>query len=618
MDERGLEELVTDVATQLTATDSDTAVAKYTAVLRELVEHLDVDVCFLRTNDRVLDATRLVAEWPPRPNAPDPDPLALVYFRNADPVLAATKNLTDVLIVRPELGGHHDRVGAATGREQTSSATVPLLSEGVTTGILCLVKYGNREWSTREINSLKTVAAIVTQSQARIAALDRLRYLAEHDELTGLANRRALLTELDSRLTAEHTHPVALLLIDVDRLKVVNDALGHAAGDEYLRILGRRLAETLPDDLVARLGGDEFVILLSAPADMARAEQVARQAQQVAREPVTVRTEEVGRSISIGVAVSTPGTCSAVDLLGDADQAALAVKMAGGNSVLTFTDEMRTRAAVRNDIEMHLRDAIRRDELILHYQPEVDLASRRIIGVEALVRWYHPVRGLLQPDSFISIAEATNLAGELGRWVLHEACHQHFLWRSAIPGLALGMRVNVSPAQLIASDFVSTVARVLNENEMEGSDLELEITEHAVIHDLDRVLITLRDLKNLGVQVAIDDFGTGRSSLGQLKSLPVDTLKIDKGFVLNLGTSPDDLAIVRSIIGLAGSFGLDVVAEGVETDLAAQMLLALGCRRAQGFLFSTPVPPATLRRMLHGPDTALDGTTPLERPSRDS
>ncbi|WP_127781906.1 EAL domain-containing protein [Rhodococcus sp. X156] len=595
---RTLEELVTGVAARLMAVDSRTVVEACTAVLRDLVEYLDVDVCFLRRNDEELDATVLVAEWPPRTNVPTPDPLAVVFFRDADPIFAAAKHATEVKIVRPHADDYQRRVKDGSGVDQTSMAAVPLLSGSVTTGVLGFVKHGDREWLVSEINALKAIAAFLAQLQARIAAEDRLRYLAEHDALTGLANRRSLLSELEHRLEPGRPGPVAVLFLDVDRLKVVNDALGHAAGDAYLRAIGGRLEAAFAADLVVRMGGDEFIIVVRAPTTMDGAHQLAKQAQVVAAEPVQLQTEEVSRSVSIGIALGVPGRSSVAELVGFADQSALAAKAQGGNAVVGFTDEMRTRAQERNDIEMHLRSAIHGDELVLYYQPEVDLASGQIIGVEALVRWQHPIRGLLLPDSFIGIAESTNLAGELGRWVLWEACRQMHDWQESLPELSLKLRVNISPAQLISTDFVETVARVLEEYELSGVDLCLEITEHAVIHDLDRVLVTLRGLNELGVHVAIDDFGTGRSSLGQLKQLPVDTLKIDRGFVHNLGNSSDDLAIVKSIISLADSFGLDVVAEGVETVQAAEMLLELGCGNAQGYLFSKPVPPAEVLEIL--------------------
>ena len=598
MDERSLEQLVTDVAAQLMPADAVTSAEAATAVLRDLVEYFGVDVSFLRRNDHSIGATVLVAEWPVRENVPVPDPLGVVYFRDADPVFASAEHAREVLIVRPEPSDFQDRVREGTGVAETSMAAVPLLSGPVTTGVLGFVKFGDRAWLSREINALKAIATLFAQLQARVVAEVQLRYLANHDELTGLSNRRMLLAELERRLQVGEPGPVALLFLDVDRLKVVNDLLGHTAGDVFIHELGSRLQKRFPNDVVVRLGGDEFVVLISQSTDVATAELIAKDAQAVAARPISLETEEVGRTVSVGVAVADPGECSVVELLRQADEAVLAAKADGGNAVVICTEEMRAANDDHSEIEMHLRAAIRNGELEVYYQPVVDLASGVIVGVEALVRWNHPVRGLLQPDAFIEIAEAANLSGELGRKVLREACRQLAQWLLVLPDQRLQMCVNVSPAQLITSDFVDCVADELRTHGLSGDLLTLEITEHAVMHDLPHVLATLRGLEELGVHIAIDDFGTGHSSLGQLKVLPVSTLKIDRGFVHELGVDHDDLAIVQSIMGLAASFGLNVVAEGVDTSLAAEVLMDLGCRYAQGFLFSRPVQAERLLQML--------------------
>jgi EAL domain-containing protein (putative c-di-GMP-specific phosphodiesterase class I) len=278
------------------------------------------------------------------------------------------------------------------------------------------------------------------------------------------------------------------------------------------------------------------------------------------------------------------------ELMNQADQAMLQAKSRGGNEIAVFTGDMRRQNEIRTDIELHLVTAIRGGSLILHYQPEVDMLTGEITGVEALVRWPHPNLGLLPPGEFIDVIETTNLAGELGRWVLETGCRQLREWHLKFPGgTPMGLSVNVTPAELITRDFVSTVAQILAGADLDGRYLTLEITEQAIVRDTEQALTTLRGLKEIGVKVAIDDFGTGYSSLAQLKSLPVDGLKIDRGFVHDLGSNADDLAIVRSIIGLAGSFGLNIVAEGVETELASATLVALGCTRAQGFLYAKPV-----------------------------
>ena len=601
MNELRLEELVTDVATQLMPVTSETLLPSLEKVLRELVEYFDVDVSFVRRHDHKRRTTTLMAEWPPRPNIPDPDPLGVISFETADPIFALSEHLDDVGIFRPEVATaeYQDRVREGSGVPAISGATVPLRSGDVTTGVLGFLKYGDRDWSAGEINALKAIAALLAHLQGRLVAEQALQHLAEHDELTGLANRRSLMRHLHARIAAGQPHPAALLFVDVDRLKAINDFLGHLAGDQFIAAIAARLrAHACPADFVARLGGDEIIIVIARPCDTDAAIVAATRVMDLLSEPVSLGGQEVTRSVSIGVSVAEPGQCSGSQWLRDADQAMLAAKAEGGNVVVPFTAEMKKRNAVRNDIELHLRTAIADGSLVLYYQPEVELQTGRVIGVEALVRWHHPTLGLLQPDSFIGVAEATNLAGELGRWVLQEACRQYAMWQSEIPDLQLCLRVNVSPVQLIAVDFVDTVRALLAEHGIGRGHLTLEITEHAVVGDLETVLRTLRDLRTIGVQVAIDDFGTGYSSLAQLKALPVNALKIDQGFVRELGINPDDLAIVRSIVELAESFGLDIVAEGVETTLAARTLSALGCVRAQGYLFSPPLPVAELHDIL--------------------
>jgi EAL domain-containing protein (putative c-di-GMP-specific phosphodiesterase class I) len=284
-----------------------------------------------------------------------------------------------------------------------------------------------------------------------------------------------------------------------------------------------------------------------------------------------------------------PGTTNVSELMNQADQAMLQAKSSGGNDICVFTAEMRRQNEIRTDIELHLVTAIRNNSLVLHYQPQVTLTTGEIAGVEALVRWPHPNLGLLPPSAFIDLIETTNLAGELGRWVIETGCKQMKAWHRQFPDREpIGISVNVSPAELITVDFVETVQRILLDSGLDGSYLTLEITEKAIVRDTEQALITLRGLKEIGVKVAIDDFGTGYSSFAQLKSLPVDELKIDRGFIRDLGHKTNDLAIVRSIISLAGSFGLQTVAEGVETEVAAATLIALGCVRAQGFLFAKP------------------------------
>lgn len=438
---------------------------------------------------------------------------------------------------------------------------------------------------------LKAIAALFAQLQARVEAEDRLRYIASHDDLTGLANRRALLEHMEERLAPGNQGPVATFFLDLDRLKALNDFLGHNAGDNFIRTLAARLRKNFaPEDMIARLGGDEFVIVPAKTMDAVAAELEANRIQELVGRRVSVGQESVSRGVSVGVALGVPGETTVSDVLRRADHALLSAKSGGGNGIAVFTDAMRVQFELQDDVEVNLRSAVSDGSMVLHYQPEVDLRTGRIVALEALVRWQHPTRGLLPPGAFVAVAEATNLAGELGRWVIRSACSQFADWRRRGLAANVVIRINVSPVQLVSADFVERIEDILRLYGIDGSSVCLEITEHVVVQDLVRTRLTLRGLKRMGVQIAIDDFGTGYSSLSHLKALPVDAVKIDRGFVQRLGDSDDDLAIVKSIIGLAGSFGLGVVGEGVETPMAARTLVGLGCYRAQGFLIARPMP----------------------------
>jgi diguanylate cyclase (GGDEF)-like protein len=587
-----LDVVVTGVATRLMGVDAATSVEVSKQVMADLVAHFDVDVSFLRHHDHRIHATRLIAKWPPRADvgSQEPDPLELIYFADADPLFAFAESLTEPTVIRAETDDYqratHDR-----RREPTSSvACAPLLAGEVTTGILGFVKHGEREWSVPELNALMAIASLFAQVQARVEAEEQLRYLAEHDDLTGLRNRRALLADVDARLAPGQPSPVAALFIDLDRLKAINDYLGHTAGDRFIQAVADRLeAATGGRDMIARLGGDEFVVIPALPMSAEEAEALAHQLQVILRERVAIDGELLTRTVSIGVALGVPGSDSTTDLIRRADQAVLTAKAAGGNHVSMFSADMSLTSEYRTDIELHLQAAIESGGLFLHYLPEVDMRTGEVLAIEALVRWQHPTRGLLPPASFIAVAESINLAAELGRWVMRAACADFARWRSLGLGANTVLRLNVSPMQLVSDGFVDTVASMLREFGLERGSVCLEITESVVVQDIETTGITLDALKQVGVALAIDDFGTGYSVFAHLKALPVDLLKIDRGFVTDLGTSPDDLAIVRAIIALAEAFGLQLVAEGVETEAAAETLLRHGCYRAQGFLLSRPL-----------------------------
>ena len=592
----GLDDLVTEAAAKLMAATAADHAAISEQVVGDVVSKFGVDFGFLRHNDHAIHATVLVALWPPRPFVPDPDPIGVVYFADADPVFAQAENLKvpDVLRPAPANEEYQRNIEAGTGIPNSTIACVPLLSGSVTTGTLGFVKIGDREWLPEELNALQAIATLFAQVQARIQAEERLQYLAEHDDLTGLLNRRALIARLDERLAAGRPGPVALVYVNLDRLKAVNDHLGHKAGDRFIEVFAQLLRDAADDSsVIARFGGDEFVVVPNEPLDADAAEALARQLQQRVHKQVEVDGETITRTVSIGVGVGEPGRDTSSDILRRADQAVVSAKSVGGNAVVAFDPEMAEKYAIRNDIELHLEGIIDSDNgaLVLHYLPEFDMRTGEILGTEALIRWRHPTRGLLMPDSFMGVVESINLAGKLGRLIMRSACAQFSDWRNRGLGGDTVLRINVSPAQLVTDGFVGLVAATLDEFVLDASTVCLEITEHVVVRDIDTTHKTLAGLKEIGVQVAIDDFGTGYSALTYLKSLPVDALKIDREFVRDLGTEAaySDLAILKQVVALADAFGLDVIAEGVETAAAARALLDLGCYRAQGFLLSRPL-----------------------------
>ncbi len=589
---RSLELVVTSVAVQLMEATASNAVRVVEHVLAQLVDQFEVNAAFLRHHDQDARTSLLIAEWPPRPDKPDPDPLAVLHFAKDGPGFAMTEHLKKPTVIRSEETTHEyqSHIEQARNVRWHSVATAPLLSGAVTTGMLAFVNFAGREWDQAEMNALEAIASLFAQLQARIMAEQKLRYLAEHDDLTGLHNRRALISYLDDRLALGNSGPVAVLYLDLDRLKSINDYLGHTAGDRFIRLFAQRLRVRIGClGMIARLGGDEFVVVPDEPMSADSAEVFARQLQKMVQNRVLIAGELITRTVSIGVAVGMPGRDNTSDLLRRADHAALKVKRKGGNQVGVSTSDMSVRGAFDNDIELHLQQVIAGEALVLHYLPEIDMRTGEVVAAEALIRWQHPTRGLLLPDAFIGVAESVNLAGDLGRWVLRKACSEFSGWRAKGLGPNATLRLNVSPVQLVTDGFVRSVADAIDEFGIDAGSVCLEITERAVVHDIDSTQRTLACLKDVGVQIAIDDFGTGYAVLSHLKSLPVDVLKIDTSFVRELGSNEGDLAIVRAIIGLAEAFNLQLVAEGVETEAAAMTLLRHGCRRAQGFLLSRPL-----------------------------
>jgi diguanylate cyclase (GGDEF)-like protein len=416
--------------------------------------------------------------------------------------------------------------------------------------------------------------------------------MAYHDTLTGLPNRALLLDRLEQVLLRSRSDKrlAAVLLLDLDNFKVINDSLGHHAGDELLVTVSRTLSGAVrPGDTVARLGGDEFVVLLPEVLDDREAMAVAYQIATAVRQPISLADRQVVVTSSIGVALSDPSGDQPTRLLRSADLALYKAKDNGRDRFELFDPNLETSAIERLDLETDLRSAQADGELQLHYQPITCIDTGRIMGWEALLRWHHPVRGMISPAAFIPVAEATGMIVSIGRWVLETACWQMREWTQLSPGEELTMSVNVSARQFQDPNLIEDVARVISVTEISPRSLKIEITESAVMQDAEAAEHTLRSLKALGVQLAIDDFGTGYSSLSYLKRFPVDTLKIDRSFVDGLGHDAQDTAIVRSVVALAQTLELSVTAEGVETPSQLAQLRLLGCNFCQGYLLGRPV-----------------------------
>lgn len=423
---------------------------------------------------------------------------------------------------------------------------------------------------------------------------EHFRHAAFHDALTGLPNRSLFTDHLRVALRRAHQNEKYLfgvLFLDLDRFKNINDSLGHPCGDELLKLVARRLEMCIRQtDMVARFGGDEFAILLDAIQDASDAVRIAEKVQQVISEPFKLSSHEAITTASIGVALSTSGYTEAEDIIRDADTAMYRAKDRGKARCEIFDTAMHTRAVTLLRLESDLRRALEKDELCVYYQPIVSLASGELHGFEALVRWQHPERELVSPDDFIPLAEETGLILPIGLRVLRDACNQLRKWQQySLSNRDLIMSVNLSGKQLMQLDLIERIEEVLHESQINPWHLKLEITETVVMENPELAAVTLAKLRSLGVRLSIDDFGTGYSSLSYLNRFPVDTLKIDRSFVTSMNAADENLQIVKTIVTLAGNLGMQVVAEGVETEEQLEQLRLLKCQYGQGFLFAKPL-----------------------------
>ncbi|MGH2773865.1 MAG: putative bifunctional diguanylate cyclase/phosphodiesterase [Actinomycetota bacterium] len=482
-------------------------------------------------------------------------------------------------------------------------------------GSVRLVQAAGRLMTDREGQSGRLVGTVQDITE-RKQLEEKVTHQAFHDSLTGLPNRALFIDRVEHARArqARDISALGVLFVDIDDFKTVNDTKGHLAGDALLQEVGQRIAGVLRSaDTIARLGGDEFAVLLEDLQGTEEATGIADRILQTISSAMSVDENEVSISASVGIVIeSTPGTRASDELLRDADIAMYAAKRKGKGSYEIFESAMRRDLNARLTLRNDLQRAIDEGEFFLQYQPIVQVKDGNVQSVEALVRWRHPERGVIPPVEFIPFAEENGQIIDIGRWVLRRACMDAARWQSLFPQEeALRVSVNVSPIQFHDSGFLEELRTILTEFSLAPNSLMLEITEGVLIHDSEAVARRLEEVKKLGVRLAIDDFGTGYSSLGYLRRFPIDLLKIDKTFVDFVASGPEESALARAVVKLGDTLGLSVVAEGVESDDQASVLLEMGCALAQGFLYSRPVDGHQIEALLSERETELMESTSI-------
>jgi diguanylate cyclase (GGDEF)-like protein len=488
-----------------------------------------------------------------------------------------------------------------------ASCGVPLTNDGKSIGVILFFLSKSSAMDKEIIALLTRIGKNVSfalenfdRADEKNQADERIQFLATHDDLTRLPNRVMFnqLFEQSIRLARRDNHQCAVLFIDLDRFKVINDSLGHAAGDTLLIEVAKRLRDCVRDsDVVGRLGGDEFVVMLDRISDRDQVAVVARKILAALLSPILLAGHECSTTGSVGIAVFPENGNDALTLTKNADIAMYLAKEEGKNDFRFFSSEIKSQSIERLMLEADLRHALQLDQFTLHYQPKLDVQTGRITGLEALLRWVHPELGDLPPMEFISLAEETGLIIPIGLWVLKTACAQNMAWqRDGLP--AISMAVNLSPRQFLDENLLRDIDELLMSTGMPAHLLQLEITESMVMQNVDRAVKVLDQIQSRGVRLAIDDFGTGYSSMSLIKQFPIDTIKIDRSFVRDLEDSSQDRAIAKAIISMGKALGLTVVAEGVETAEQDAFLRGHECDELQGYLFSRPIPAEAVALLL--------------------
>ncbi len=468
-------------------------------------------------------------------------------------------------------------------------------------------KDGSLYYEEKTITPIKDQSGTITHYVStgkdiseRIRVHEHLQHMAHHDALTDLPNRSLFLDRLQQSLNRARWHDrlVAVMFMDLDRFKIINDTLGHNIGDQLLLQLSQRLNKTVRDgDTIARFGGDEFAILLDDIDSDSHISSLAQKMLDTLAVPFKINKQELFVTASIGVSIFPNDGDDSETLLRNADVAMYRAKDLGKNNYQFHSDDLSARIFERMTLETHLRHALERDEFILYYQPQIDARTQNISGVEALLRWQHPELGLVTPNNIVPLLEETGLIEQVGHWVLETACRQSRVWHDA--GWSyLHMSVNISSRQFNNTDFIPSLHDIINQTEINPEFLELELTESMLMRNASTTVNALHSLSGLGVRFAIDDFGTGYSSLTYLRRFPIDTIKIDRSFIHDVTDNPDDAAIASAIIVMAQSLSLNVIAEGVENQEQLDFLTSRNCYYLQGNFFSRPLPAEELTQLL--------------------